>query len=133
MAKAIIYTYGVFDMLHKGHINVLEQARQLGDILVVGVYTDKIAESFKRKPIVDEEERHFMMGQIKGVDLVVYQDKMSPADNIRLVGANIVAKAPGAGWTEDYAPDFNDCESVILKYTKGVSTSQRIERIKNDY
>ena len=120
-------------MLHRGHINVIKQAKKLGGKLVVGVYTDEVAESFKRKPVVDEDERHFMIEQLRDVDMVLFQDKFSPEDNIKLIGANVVCKAPGAGWTDDYCPSFNDCESIILQYTKGVSTTSRMEKIKNDY
>jgi cytidyltransferase-like protein len=129
----IVYTYGVWDMLHRGHINVIKQAKKLGGKLVVGVWTDKLAESFKRKPVVDEDERHFMIEQLRDVDMVLFQDKFSPEDNIKLIGANIVCKGPGSGWTDEHAPTFEGCESIILQYTKGVSTTSRIERIKNDY
>lgn len=64
----IIFTDGVFDMLHANHVKVLEGAKKLGEYLVVAVATDKLVESYKRKPIISEKERLFMVRSLACVD-----------------------------------------------------------------
>ena len=125
----IIYTYGVFDLFHVGHLRVLQQARSLGSILVVGIFTDKVAESFKRKPIIPERERREIIKSIYCVDEVVYQDEFSPQKNIDLIKPTIVAKASGADWEEDNIPQFKGAESILLKYTEDVSTSRILKDV----
>lgn len=127
--KKRVYTYGVFDLLHTGHIKLLEQAKALGDELIVGVFTDEVAEGFKRKPIIPLEERYKMLQSLRVVDRVYIQDQFSPQERIDFLKPDIVAKARGAGW-EDTAPEYENCESILLKYTDGVSTSDIIRRIR---
>jgi len=124
-----IYTYGVYDLFHYGHLRALKKAKELGDELVIGVFTDKATEKFKRKPIMNEEERRNL---IKELDLgeVIYQDAFLPNEGVLdVLGINIVAKAEGAGWSKDEMPRFSECKSVLLDYTEGVSTSDIIKRI----
>lgn len=64
----IIFTDGVFDMLHANHVKLLEEAKELGEYLVVAVATDKLTETYKRKPIICEEERLFMIRSLSCVD-----------------------------------------------------------------
>lgn len=131
----MIYTYGVFDMLHIGHIELLRQAKKLDPDakLVVGVFTDKVAESFKRKPIIPEHERRQMIEELRLVDVAIYQDEFDPQKNIDFLGPNIVCKAEGAGWDKDNVPEYEGIESILLKYTDGVSTSEIIRRCHDRY
>jgi len=124
-----VYTYGVFDLLHPGHLALLEEAKSLGDCLIVGVLSDAAAESFKRRPIMDERERMRMVGALKCVDKVVMQGEYKPGKNIERYRPAILAKGPGAGW-ETKVPKFRKVQSVLLNYHEGVSTSQIIERCK---
>ena len=57
----VVYTYGVFDLLHVGHVQLLREAKALGDKLIVGVFTDAVAEGFKRRPIIVQEQRVEML------------------------------------------------------------------------
>ena len=124
-----IYTYGVYDLFHYGHLRALKKAKELGDELVVGVFTDKVAESFKRKPIMNEEERTKLINEL-GLSMVVYQDTFLPNEDILdILGIDVVAKAEGAGWSEDEMPKFKGIKSVLLDYTEGVRTSDIIKRI----
>ena len=66
--KTVVYTSGTFDMLHVNHLKMLEYARSLGDILIVGVNTDELVASYKSIPIVPFEERIALLKAIKGPD-----------------------------------------------------------------
>lgn len=119
----IVYTYGVFDLFHYGHLIALKNAKKLGDRLIIGVFTDRIAESFKRKPILGERDRFKLIQELE-IGEVVYQDTFLPS-----IKADIIAKAEGAGWSKESIPQFPNTESVLLPYTGGISTSEIIKKI----
>lgn len=122
-----VFTYGVFDLLHVGHIKLLEQAKKLGNYLIVGVFTDSVVESFKRKPIIPLKQRVKMIESLKMVNKVVVLNKILPSLE-DLSGVSIVAKAEGAGWDKKFYPKWEKKKSILLKYTKGVSTSDIIKK-----
>ncbi len=136
-AMKIVYTYGVFDLFHSGHVQLLKEAKALGDKLVVGVYTDEVAESFKRRPLIPLEHRKAVVEAIAFVDEVVIQDEYHPDKNILLLKPHILAKGPGAGWTDpdEKMAGADLIESiggiaVKLPYHHGISTSDIIERLR---
>src|SRR3989344_5554973 len=98
--KIIVYTYGVFDLFHSGHIELLKEAKALGDRLIVGLFTDEVAEGFKRRPIIPLEHRLAMLKHCVFVDDAVIQDQLSPDKSILRYKPRILAKGPGAGWEE---------------------------------
>jgi glycerol-3-phosphate cytidylyltransferase len=128
-------TYGVFDILHHGHIKLLNEAQELCDRLIVGVFSDEVAENFKRKPIMSEDERIEILEELgyetylldsEDPEWLVYilehEEKTIEKDDIVLV-----IKSTGAGF-EDLAhkrPNY-----ILLPYHEGISTSEIIERIK---
>jgi glycerol-3-phosphate cytidylyltransferase len=122
-----VYTYGVYDLFHVGHLNSLKQAKKQGDILVVGVFTTHTAMKFKRRPIIPFEQRMEIIRNIRFVDEVRPLNNLIP-DKWDYVGCNVIAKGPGAKF-EDL--EFDNIEKVLLEYTEGVSTSEIIEKIKN--
>ena len=128
MKRNRVYTYGVYDLLHYGHIRMLKQAKALGKFLIVGIYTDKVAESFKRKPIMTQRERFKNIDELGLADLIVYQNTFSPQKNADKHKADIVAKGQGAGW-ERGKPIELSCKTKFLKYTRGISTSGLIKRV----
>ena len=71
--KTVVYTSGTFDMLHINHLRLIEYARGLGDILIVGVNTDELVASYKSTPMIPFEDRIALMRAIKGPDLVIPQ------------------------------------------------------------
>lgn len=126
----VCFTYGVFDLIHYGHLIALKRAKLFGDKLIIGVFTDRVAEGFKRKPIMTQEER---FRNIKELDFgeVVYLDDLTPTQEyLNALGVNTVAKADGAGWSGEFIPSWTNISSVRLPYTKGISTSEIINRIK---
>lgn len=136
-AGMIVYTYGVFDLFHVGHLKLLREARGLGGYLIVGVYTDAIAEGFKRRPVIPFEQRLEIVRSIFEVNEAIEQREFNPDANIRSIKPQILTKGPGAGWEPDadVVPGQEVIESmggkvVRLDYHDGVSTSAIIERIK---
>lgn len=81
--KTAVYTSGTFDMLHFNHLKMIEYARSLGDILIVGVNTDELIESYKSIPIIPFEERLALMKAIKGPDIVIPQKSLNHTDKVK--------------------------------------------------
>lgn len=132
----IVYTYGVFDLFHRGHVELLKEAKALGDELIVGVFTDEVAESFKRKPVIGFEDRLHMVAHCKFVDRVVVQKELQPDRNLEEIKPHILAKGPGAGWgKEQELPGKATMHKlggsiILLDYHEGISTSDIINRIE---
>ena len=99
--KKIVFTNGCFDILHVGHIRYLSRARRLGDILVVGLNTDRSIRTIKgeKRPIVCENERAEVLSALKVVDYVVLFDEPDPLALIKALKPSILVK--GADWMED--------------------------------
>ena len=81
--KTVVYTSGTFDMLHANHIKMLEYARSLGDILIVGVNTDELVESYKSTPIIPFEERIALVKAMKYPDIVIPQHSLDHTDKVK--------------------------------------------------
>ena len=97
----VVFTNGVFDILHPGHIRYLQQARALGDLLIVGLNCDASVRRNKgpQRPINDEAERAEILAALECVDAVVIFDEDTPAEIIKAVQPDILVK--GADWAED--------------------------------
>ena len=136
-AKArVVFTNGVFDLLHRGHAEYLEDARALGDRLVVGVNTDASVRRLKgpSRPIVGEQDRAALVRALACVDLVVLFDDDTPQRLIEAVKPDVLVK--GA----DYAPaDIVGREFVeshgghvtTIPFREGLSTSEIVKRIRD--
>jgi rfaE bifunctional protein nucleotidyltransferase chain/domain len=138
--RTIVYTYGVFDLFHRGHVQLLADAKALGDELVVGVFTDEVSESFKRKPVIHFEDRKHMVEHCVFVDHVVVQDELQPDKNLRALKPDVLAKGPGAGWEEGKAevPGESTMRELggrvaRLNYHDGISTSDIIKKVKEKH
>lgn len=136
MKTKTVYTYGVWDLLHVGHIRLLQEAKALGDKLIVGVFTDEVATSFKRTPIIVQDHRMEMIKALHFVDEVVLQDELLPDTNLKKYRPNILAKGPGANWEEGKVPPGSQVmkeiggEVIFLNYHDIISTTQIIEKCK---
>ncbi|MDP2669421.1 MAG: adenylyltransferase/cytidyltransferase family protein [bacterium] len=136
--KTIVYTYGVFDLFHRGHVELLKEAKALGDELVVGVFSDEVAESFKRKPAISLADRVHMVQHCLFVDKVVAQNDLAPDNNLKKIKPHVLAKGPGAGWEAGgEAPGAKTMQKIggkvlMLSYHGGISTSEIIKRIKEN-
>ena len=86
----IVYAYVCGDILHKGHIEYLKNAKALGDKLIVGVLTDKAIMEKKPKPIMSFDERFDLTRSLTWVDVVIAQNKYSPLDNVMMIRPDIL-------------------------------------------
>jgi glycerol-3-phosphate cytidylyltransferase len=128
-----IYTYGVYDLFHVGHVRMLQLAKGLGNYLIVGLFTDEVAKGFKREPIIPLGQRAEILKSIKWVDKVVLQDSFSPEENIKAFEIDIVCKGDGAGWSKEKYPKFPGIKSVLLPYREGISTTSIIKRCYDNF
>ena len=132
--ERIVFTNGVFDVLHRGHVEYLEEARALGDRLVVGVNTDASVRQLKGegRPIVPEDERVEVLQALESVDLVVTFGEETPERVIREVAPDVLVK--GGDWALDRIVGREFVESrggrvATIAVREGWSTTRIIERI----
>lgn len=138
-SKKIVFTNGCFDLLHLGHIDYLSKAKDLGDILIIGVNTDNSVRRLKgaARPITDENSRSVIIASLQLVNAVVLFDEDTPYDLIKQVQPDVLVKG------SDYKPEdivgydivkTKGGEIVTIDYLDGYSTSSVIEKVKSsDY
>ncbi len=133
--KKVVFTNGCFDILHLGHVDYLEKARELGDKLVLGLNTDDSVSRFKgpERPIQNQNSRAHVLASLQFIDLVVFFNEDTPLNLIselipdvlvkgsdylaeNIVGADVVKRAGGVVRTIDFVP--------------GYSTTRILEKIK---
>lgn len=126
MSPRIGYVPGCWDLLHDGHLNLLERARGFVDILVVGVVSDAGAAAYKRRPVQSEDTRLRIMRALRMVDYALMQETTDPSPVLRQLRPH--ALFHGDDWS--VLLEGNETlaelgiEFVLLPYTPGVSTSQ---------
>ena len=135
-AKSLVFTNGVFDLLHPGHVRYLQQARALGDALIVGVNSDRSARSNKGRgrPIIPAVERAEVLEALACVDGVVVFDEDTPQALIAALEPDVLVK--GADWAENAIVGRDLVEArggrvVRIAVEPGYSTSSLIQRIKD--
>ncbi len=136
--KRIVFTNGCFDILHAGHAYYLQRAKELGDILVVGVNSDSSIRRIKgeKRPIIPEHMRAYLLDSLKPVDYVVIFEEDTPANLIRSIRPHVLVK--GGDWTlenivgADLVLSYGG-EVKLLDFFFDVSTSKIIERIVELY
>jgi len=136
--KKIVFTNGCFDIVHVGHIRYLSQARKLGDILVVGLNTDRSVRTIKgeKRPLVCENERAEVLSALKVVDYVVLFDEPDPLALIKALKPSILVK--GADWPEDKIIGADVIKQsggrvVRIPLVPGSSSTNLIEKIIKAY
>ena len=134
--KTIVFTNGVFDLLHIGHLRYLEEARGLGDVLLVGVNSDRSVRDLKGpgRPITAEGERAEVLAALTCVDGVVIFDEETPRDLIQAIQPDVLVK--GSDWAEDAIVGRDIVEArggrvVRVAIQPGHSTTRIVEKIKN--
>lgn len=133
--RRIVFTNGVFDILHPGHIRYLQQARALGDVLIVGLNADASVRRNKGpgRPINSQEERAEILEALECVDAVVLFADDTPARIISAIQPDILVK--GADWAEDAIVGRETVEArggrvVRVPVEAGYSTTALVEKIK---
>jgi len=131
----VVFTNGIFDILHQGHLDLLKWSRNLGDHLVVGINSDASTRALKGegRPVNSQENRKAVLQALRFVDEVVVFDEDKPTELVKLLHPEIVVK--GGEWlaedvrAQDEIPD--DVEVKIFPIVKGYSSSNIITRIKD--
>jgi len=136
--KKVVFTNGCFDILHSGHVDYLTKAKALGDILVVGLNSDKSIREIKgeKRPIVNEHNRGIILAALKPVDYIVLFDEETPADLIDDIIPDILVK--GADWdiNKIVGKDTvlnNGGEVKTIEFVNDQSTSKIIDTIISRY
>ena len=130
--KTVVYTSGTFDMLHANHIKMIEYARSLGDILIVGVNTDELVESYKSTPIIPFDERIALIKALKYPDIVIPQRSLDHADKVKKLNFDVFVV--GDDWTGkyDYLKELG-VDVVYFPYGAGVSSSNLKQKIYENF
>jgi len=136
--KKVVYVVGVFDLFHAGHVELLRRARLLGDELIVAINGDEMTSKYKRRPIIDEENRLKVVEACKYVDKAFIIKGFDNKPYILKYGINIIVH--GSDWTGNsyldqirLTKDFveeNKIKLVFMPYTQGISTSDIIKNLK---
>jgi D-beta-D-heptose 7-phosphate kinase/D-beta-D-heptose 1-phosphate adenosyltransferase len=133
--RTAVFTNGVFDILHPGHLRYLRQARSLGDALIVGVNSDASVRRNKgpRRPITSQEERVDLVAALDCVDAVVVFDEDTPARIIEALQPDVLVK--GADWAEDAIVGRETVEArggrvVRVPVEEGFSTTAIVEKVR---
>ena len=133
--KTIVFTNGVFDLLHPGHVRYLADARAKGDALIVAVNSDRSVRAIKgpERPINREQERAEVLGALAAVGAVVVFDEDDPHAIITAIQPDILVK--GADWAADRIVGRDVVEArggrvIRIAFAPGFSTTSMIERIR---
>lgn len=133
--RRIVFTNGVFDLLHPGHVRYLQAARREGDVLVVGVNSDRSVRVVKgpTRPVVPQEERAEVLAALASVDAVVIFDEETPHAIISRLQPDVLVK--GADWPADQIVGRDIVEArggrvVRVTVETGYSTTEILERAK---
>jgi len=135
-AKIIVFTNGCFDLLHRGHIYLLREAKALGDLLVVAVHSDHSVRAIKGppRPILSERDRLELIASMEMVNYVLLFDEPDPYNIISILRPHILVK--GGDWSteEVIGGDLvqgNGGKVVVVPYLKGFSTTEIIAKIRS--
>ena len=130
----IVFTNGCFDILHRGHVAYLNEAKSQGDVLVVGLNSDASVKRLKgdERPINNESDRKFVLENLKAIDFVEIFSEDTPLNLIKKINPNVLVK--GGDWAIDQivGSDLvikNGGEVKSLKFIEGHSTTSTIEKI----
>ena len=136
--KKVVFTNGVFDLIHAGHVDYLSKAKVLGDVLIVGLNTDESVESIKgnKRPILKQDERAFIISNLKPVDHVVFFEEDTPEKLISELLPDVLVK--GADWEVEKIVgkdivEKNGGEVKTVEFVNDQSTSRIIELIVTRY
>ena len=133
--KRLVFTNGVFDLLHVGHVRYLADARALGDALVVAINSDRAVREIKSegRPVVNQKERAEILSALRQVDYVTIFDDVSPRSLIARLLPDILVKGGDYGLDEIHGREEVEAAGgkvVSLPFVEGASTSAIIERMK---
>jgi choline-phosphate cytidylyltransferase/glycerol-3-phosphate cytidylyltransferase len=128
----VVYTSGTFDMLHINHLKMIEYARSLADILIVGVNTDELVSSYKTDPIIPFEERIALVKALKYPDIVIPQHSLDHREKVKKLNFDVFVVGDDWAGKFDYLTEQN-VSVVYFPYGSGISSTNLKERIYKNY
>jgi rfaE bifunctional protein nucleotidyltransferase chain/domain len=133
--RRVVFTNGCFDILHPGHVRMLEKARSLGDALIVGINSDSSVQEIKgpQRPLIPEDERAELLAALEAVDFVTVFDEPTPRELIAAILPAVLVK--GSDWGPDEIVGREEVEAaggevISIPLEVGYSTTKLIERIR---
>ncbi|MEE8282231.1 MAG: D-glycero-beta-D-manno-heptose 1-phosphate adenylyltransferase [candidate division NC10 bacterium] len=133
--KQVVFTNGCFDLLHRGHVRYLDQARRLGDVLIVAINSDDSVRALKGpdRPVMSHEERAELVAALAAVDYVLIFEEPDPEKVIGALEPDLLVK--GGDWPMDQVVGRQIVERrggrvCTLPYVEGASSSQLLQRIR---
>jgi D-beta-D-heptose 7-phosphate kinase/D-beta-D-heptose 1-phosphate adenosyltransferase len=136
--KKIVFTNGCFDILHVGHVRYLQEAKKLGDVLVLGLNSDSSVRTLKgeKRPLVPQEERAEILAALESVDYVTIFDEATPLELIGYLKPDLLVK--GGDWSEDAIVGADIIKQwggrvVVAPLIEGRSTTNVVEKILRVY
>jgi D-beta-D-heptose 7-phosphate kinase / D-beta-D-heptose 1-phosphate adenosyltransferase len=130
--KKIVFTNGCFDILHIGHVKYLEKAKSFGDILIIGMNSDKSVKRIKgnNRPINSQVDRAYILASLEVVDYVIIFEEDTPFDLIKLINPNVLVKGSDYEGKEVIGQDIVE-EVKLVQFIDGKSTTKTIKKIQD--
>lgn len=136
--KKVVFTNGCFDLIHSGHVDYLVKAKEMGDVLILALNSDLSIRSIKgdKRPILKQDERAFIVSNLKPVDYVIFFNEDTPAEIISELVPDVLVK--GADWAIEKIVgreivEVNGGEVKTINFVNDQSTSNIIKIIKERY
>lgn len=133
-SKKIVFTNGCFDIIHAGHVRYLEQARLLGDILIIGLNSDASVKRLKgsNRPVNNEQNRAIVLAALEAVDYIIVFEDDTPYELIKEIQPDILVK--GGDWNKDSIVGADIVKAkggkvISMPYREGLSTTNIIKKI----
>lgn len=127
----VVVTFGTFDVFHVGHLRILNRAKALGDVLIVGISTDQLNRSKKgRSPVYDQQQRREIVSALKCVDDTFFEESLELKRHY-LEQFNADVLVMGDDWQGKFDEFADTCEVVYLSRTPSISTTEVIEQIRS--
>jgi len=134
--RTVVFTNGCFDLLHAGHVTLLERAKRLGDVLIVGVNSDRSVRTLKgpHRPLLAQQDRTLLLAALHSVDYVTVFDQATPLELLKRLRPHVLVKGADWGSSQIIGRELIRARGgrvVRLPLLKGYSTSRLLERIRN--
>ncbi len=134
--RVVVFTNGCFDLMHAGHVRYLGQARELGDLLILGLNSDASVQGLGKgpdRPLVPQDQRAEVVAALAAVDMVVIFDEPTPARLIEAIGPDVLVK--GGDWPPERIVGARTVQArggrvLSLPLVPGLSTTALVERIR---
>lgn len=131
--KKIVFTNGCFDILHRGHVEYLQKARELGDLLILGLNSDLSVKKLKgeNRPINNEEDRAIVLSALESVDYITIFNEDTPLELIKIVKPDILVKGGDYKIENVVGREFAK-ETILIDFVDGYSTTKTIKSINKN-